>query len=348
MRIVRFLAAAIAAAFLFSAPTTAAGVVEVRPEAAATTTPTVRALRWQAIADEAITRFRAADSTASTAFALAYTAQAIAWRDGWTDYRVVAYLDRIYARANPDGGYGLGYAYDVFGDGTVNPASTTYTVTNVGHVGPVLLAGYEAGAVPRAKVKTLVDLTMSTARINTEQGHCVAYSRDPDDAKPGLCVHNVNAGAAWFLQEANAAGVGATGLAQLVTDITRREVYSYLPGTYWWRYADTRSMNDADHNSYSAESMYRLAYPIGREVSWQMMNTAYADNDGAPLVHMRLTALPAGPGAWSPTEPGVTWWCTLGDQWFPEAEAAVDRWAGNTTRLAQVAYYAGRAAQVCG
>ncbi|MBK8076059.1 MAG: hypothetical protein IPK24_10920 [Kineosporiaceae bacterium] len=37
------------------------------------------------------------------------------------------------------GGYGLGTAWDAFGDGTRNPASTTYTVTTAGHVGWVLL-----------------------------------------------------------------------------------------------------------------------------------------------------------------------------------------------------------------
>lgn len=309
-----------------------------------------RQAEWSALAERAIAKFAAVDHGGEQAFGYAYTLGAIAKLHGWDDPRVITYLTKLYSLANPDGGYGLGFAYDQNGDGSVNPATTSYTVTMAGHVGPVLLEGYQAGAVPLDKVKILVQLIMSTGRIDRSTGRCIAYSRAAADAVEPHCVHNVSAGAGAFLAAALAAGVGVSGQARMILEITRREVYSYDPNLMWWHYRDTPSWNDVDHNSYDAESMYELAPWIGREAAWNHMTRSSfpeipgVDTDADPIAHMRLTSLPARPGAPD--------WCALGDQWIGEANAFLDDpapvvggFAG--TRPAQVAYYAAKAAQAC-
>jgi hypothetical protein len=262
------------------------------------------------------------------------------WQHTWTQ----TYLRTVYNLANPDGGWGLSEPYDAFGDGTLNPASTTYTVTVADHVGPVLLAGFKAGAVPWAKVQSVVDLLMSTPRIPVERGQCIAYSRAEADARPGYEVHNVSAGAAWFLHECAAAGFGATGLHRLVTDVTVHQVQAYRPEATWWPYIADGPNQDADHNAYSAEAMYRLAYWVGREVVYHHLTTAYSDNACAPVAHMRLVSLPAlGPATMSRTQPGVTLWAELGDRWLPEIDAWIAAPPSPTgMRLAQAAYFCGR------
>jgi hypothetical protein len=306
-----------------------------------------RAEAWRAIAQRALDRVDVLTATGvHRSFTLAYATQATVWLspDGWNDPAALAYLDRVYATALPDGGYGLGYAYDAHGDGTTNPASTSYVVSLAGHVGPVLLDGYRAGRVPRPKVQAVFDLVATAPRIDTAAGRCIAYSRSANDAKAGLCVHNVNAGAAWFLMEAGKDGFAVPWW--LVQGIVKRELSAYNASTRFWPYRDNMAPapQDADHNSYTVESMYHLAYPVGYSAAYVAM---YAEPDADPqtaLVGMRLAGLPPAPTAMSGT---TTVWCLLGDTWLNEADAyATANW-GDAVRLAQVAYYSARAARAC-
>lgn len=318
-----------------------------------TLTSTERADAWRALAQSALDRYEVIAGSAETAHAVAFSAQAHAWLspDGWADTTALARLDQVRGMRNPDGGWGLPTGYDFAADGSVNPPNTTYTVTLSDHVGPVLVDAYRHGAASKDEVKAVVDLLMSTPRIqnaNSAYGQCVAYSRSPNDQQPGHAVHNVNASVGRFLTDVNAAGVGAGGLAKLVVDITRREVFAYQPlidgRQAWWRYMDTRTLNDADHNSFAGESMYYLCYPVGREAVYQHMATAWADNAQAPLAHLRLVALPGGPGSWAAD--GVTpLWQVMGDRWLPEAAAYVA--AANSRQAAQAAYYCARNARAC-
>lgn len=339
----RALATAVVTAFV------AVVVVPSPPVQAAT-----RAEQWRARAETALARFEQVKTSSETPHALAYAAQVYAWLSpqGWQDPTARAYLAQVRAERNPDGGYGLGFAYDFGSDGTVNPANTTYSVTIADHVGPTILDAYRAGVVDRSEVKTLVDLLMSTPRIvnaNSPYGQCVAYSRSQNDNLAWACIHNVSAGVARFLVDANAAGVGAGGLQKLVVDISRREIFAYLPVAddgrqAWWRYGDSRALNDADHNAYSAESVYYLAYHIGREAAYQHMVTRWQDNSAAPLAHMRLVALPGGPGSMS-ADGSTTLWCVLGDQWLGEFDQFVQSAAAR--QAAQAAYFAARNARAC-
>jgi hypothetical protein len=180
------------------------------PQRAAGQADPTRADNWRTIAQRALTQLQVLDTGGTqSAHTLAFAAQTTAWLSpaGWTDPAATAYLTRLYATQNPDGGYGLGYAYDAHGDGTMNYATTTYIVSLAGHVGPPLLDGMRAGVVPRAKVQVIFDLIATAPRIDTSAGRCIAYSRHgTNDAKPGLCVHNVNAGAAAFMLDAGRDG----------------------------------------------------------------------------------------------------------------------------------------------
>jgi len=338
------LAGLLAATLLYSAPAAAS-----------------RSTEWSSRAEAAIADFAAIDAAnpVNNVNAYAYMAAAIARLHGWSDPRVADYLNDVYALVNPDGGYGLNFAYDALANGTTNPADTSYLITVADHVGQPLIEGYKAGVVPYAKVKSLVDLVMAWPQINynTAYGKCLAYSRHANDNVVYGCVHNADVAAARFLYDASNAGVGATGLNKLVVDITRRETFAYIPGpitvygvsyTAWWRFMDTTSMSDTDHNSYIAYALYPLVVPITAEVAVNHMNNALADNSMAPVAHLRLTGLPARPGAMHPTEP-TTWWCVLGDQWLPELDAytAAAVTAGDGRRLAQVAYYAAANSLAC-
>lgn len=298
-----------------------------------------RAEQWRAIAQRAFDRFDVLDAGGTLrAMTLAHAAQVAAWLSpsGWQDPAAQAYLDRLYATRNPDGGWGLGFAYDAHNDGSTNAANTTYTVTLAGHVGPVLLDAWRAGVVPLADLQTVFQLVATAPRIDTAAGRCIAYSRDPDDARAGYCVHNVNAGAAWFLWEAGNAGVAPIPW-WLVSGITRRtasaqSLESGRLGPY--RDASATTPDDPDHASYTAESMLTLAPPVGYVSGYHLMG-----DTGYPVSHMLLTAAPRAPGGAD--------WCVLGDRWLSEADAWVTASWSDAGRLAQAAYYATRAARAC-
>jgi hypothetical protein len=334
------LAAVLTAAFLCPPPATAAD----------------RGDEWRALATRALATFERTDNVGDggtggqkvMSYGLAY--EASGRLRGFDDVRTRRYLVKILSMKNPDGGYGLPFAYDVLGDGTVNPATTTYTVTLADHVGSPLLAGYLAGAVPRAEVQNIVNLIMSTPRIDTDRGQCIAYSRHPNDSVPYACVHNVSAGAARFLLEAQSAGIGRSGLAALVEGVTRRETYAYLPASKNWRYADTQVMSDPDHQSYEAWSMYFLAPPVANNVVYYLMNTSFAAEWGAQqssVIHARLTALPPALGGIAAPAASADRWCVLGDRWLPEVEAYVGA-LPNIDAAAQIAQLTAKAADACG
>lgn len=328
-RIVACLTSAVAAAaVLFPAPASAS----------------TRGDAWHLRAVTAHKLFR--DGGSERVYAYAAMAEASGRLYGWTHSYTSMYLGEVYARRNPDGGWGIGEAYDAFNDGSTNPADTTYAVTLADHVGPTLLAGYQAGVVARADVQGIVDMLMTMPRVPVAQGQCVAYSTQAADAQPGYCVHNVNAGVAYFLGRAAAAGVTAPGGEQLAADITVQEVAAYQPAPVaWWPYLDgSPTLQDADHEAYSAQSMHALAEPVGSEAATEVMTHAYPDQDTSPLAHMRLTSTPG------------TGWCELGDQWLQEASDYIlppqtSPWfrppPPPALRLAQAAMFSARAAEAC-
>lgn len=333
------------AAFTAAAMILAAPIPSVEPSTEPSA-PVVsaRAQQWRDMAVQALAAYE--QSTSPTTFrALAFGAEldAVYRLYGWDDPRIPGIISRILAERNPDGGWGIDMPRDQFNDGSTNPATTTYTVTNTAHVGGPLLEAYKAGKVAREPIQTIVNLTMSTSRINTATGQCVAYSRAVADVGPAYCVHNVNAHVAFWLTLANEAGVGARGLQTLVVGITRREVTAYNETSASWSYRDTQTPADPDHNAFEATSVQALAYPVGREAAYAVMSKDWGTDDGA-RGHMSLVSLPGGPGSQSGD---TTLWCVMGDRWLAESQAYLDASAGDPMRLIQVAAGAAKNALAC-
>lgn len=306
-----------------------------------------RAEQWRAVAEQALTAYEACSAPASfQAFTWSQALIATATLYGWDDPRVQLLIDAIMGVRNPDGGWGLNATRDQYGDGSVNPANTSYTVTMAGHVGPAFLSAFQAGKLKTTvadndlePLKRITQLLMGTARSTTSAGVGVSYSRSANDTGKPL-IHNVSAGVGAYLTTAAAAGFGQSGLQSLVVDITRREVAAYSRAWYGWAYQDGQtSVQDPDHGAYSAASMYGLCYPVGREAVYINLVTAAVNDDGR-RGHMALVSLPGGP-----TRPGSmaidgstsTLWASMGDQWIPDSVAYVTSAAGDAMRLAQAA-----------
>lgn len=307
-----------------------------------------RAQRWGAIADDALARFEQCTVGPTwRAFVYSHALLAVGRRAGWDDPRIPGLLQNIMAARNPDGGWGIGVAWDAFGDGTANPANTTYTVTLAGHVGPALLEAWENGVAMEAEpLQTITKLLVSgTARNTSSAGTCVAYSRAASDAS--YCVHNVNAGVAGYLTRANAAGFGRTGLQSLVVDITRYEVTKYRTDWDGWPYSDGGgAVQDRDHGAYNASSLYFLAYPVGREGVYAVLN-APSTNDKDRRGHLQLVATPGGPGSQGVLDPTTTLWAEMGDRWLAEAASYVASMNGQPNELSQAAAWAAANAAAC-
>lgn len=304
-------------------------------EAASMTMPQ-RAAAWREIAVRAIHRYYAIEGeTTQKAMSLAYAAQTYAWLNDWSSPTANSYLSRLYALRNPDGGWGLNAPYDAHGNGTVNPANTTYTVSVAGHVGPVLLDAYMAGRVPRADVQTCMDLLTTCPRIDTSLGRGLAYSRNKNDALPGLLVHNVSAGAGDFLYQCGLRGFPMVWW--LIAGIARRTAGSYtLNSGRFTAYRDNMhpTPDDPDHASYTAESMISLAPTVGYYSGYYLMTNDF-DHPGTPVLHARLTGAP-------PVACGESW-LELGDRWLEQVDTCVTESWDDSGRLSQVAYYATRA-----
>ncbi len=306
---------------------------------------TERSEAWETLARRAVSLWQALPiASQNTAFSLGYMIQARAWLDGWGNPDTDGYLARLYGLANPDGGYGLNRIYDAHGNGTNNPANTTYLVTITDHVGTTFINGYLAGKVAASRVQRFVDLIGTAPRIDNADGRMVAYSMNAQDAQVGLGVHNVNAGCGAFLMRAGAAGFAVPWY--LVQGIIKRSMAAYNASGRFWPYRDNMApaAQDNDHNSYTAESMYELAPAVGYSAAYKAMVTPPDGHPNTPITYARLTGLPSMPTARS-AYGTTTIWCELGDQWIP----TVDAWAtandDQPNRLAQVAYYGARAAR---
>jgi hypothetical protein len=245
--------------------------------------PTVTAASWAQRADQAIEAAESSDPGPS-AFQAAWLASAIAHRKGWEDPQALHYLHEALSQQQPSGGYGLPYAWDAFSDGTVNPASTTYTVS-LWQVGDVALEAYQAGAVPESAVSSILDALFAQPRIKTAAGYAVAYSNAMGDVKRGYVTHNVNAAAALLAYKITKAGIyghhSPAVSADFVRVLVREEEATYVASSHDWRYADYRTRaNDASHNAVDITAMMTLSPGIGRSaVKWTMTH-ALADPTG--------------------------------------------------------------------
>lgn len=224
------------------------------------------------LVDDAVADFHRLDNGKLGAHPYAWMAETIAIRNGWDDPRVKTYLRKVYRQQNPDGGYGLNAAWDAFGDGTVNPANTTYAITLTDHVGPVFLNGYKAGVVPRWRVKQIVRM-VERFPLADDGGTCVSYSTTPQDSR--WCVGNINASAAHFLWRADAAGFKVD--LSRVPGIVAENRATLIDGE-WWPYSSGETWRqDWYHNVTMVEASLDLDPTLGRKTLRAMRRATVKD-----------------------------------------------------------------------
>lgn len=285
---------------------------------------------WEQIASDHLDDFvteHEDDAVAAQAFAQSFYASGVV--NGWDHATTERLLDAVYRSQNPDNGYGLGETNDSYNNDEVNPRDTTYLVTTAFHVGIPLLDGHEAHVVPDSRVQEIVDLT---AEVPLRDG-CVPYSlHDNDLDEP--CVHNVNAGVAWFLTEAEDAGFGHPKLVDQRARVTSRLVSEYLPDEHNWPYRDESDrMSDPGHTHVKLTAVRHLVPAI-----WEHAAPAFIDVDPFQVerrdVLGYLRALPYG-------------LCDEARQWRDRASDTV---GGDTSarRVASLAASAARIHEDCG
>lgn len=285
---------------------------------------------WSQRADVTIDRAIAADTGTGSPFAYSWLASAIAQRHGWDDSRAMHYLQLALDQQHPSGGYGKPDAWDAFGDGTLNAASTDYTVTAY-QVGEVVLEAYKAGKVPYTDVTDIMRSVVNTPRIPVSPGIGVAYSNNPNDVKPGYMVHNVNQTTAMLFADAQRAGVlwSQSQISSWISKINQQELATYVPNLYGWPYrtGGSQKVQDADHNALGVAMLLTLDPAKGLPA----LQYAMSHDLGAPIAHAYL-------GRYS---------CSSSVRWFGEYDAAIAGTYSTFSWLSEFARYAALTATAC-
>lgn len=261
--------------------------------------------QWGTYADAQITKALASDPGNNRAYADASLAYAVSIRSplGWDDPAAEHYLKAALDQPNP---WGLNYAWDAFGDHTVNPASTTYSITLV-QVGEVVLDAYRHGHAAYTDVTDIERRIVNLPRIpSIKGGLMVAYSNSPNDAKPGYGVHNVNQAIGMFLWEIQHAGIlwSDSQVKGWIAAIYVTERAAYQPKVFGWAYrtGGSQAVQDPGHNGVGALwGMIFNPSSVGYPVTHNLMETDYGWAKSAAL-HATLAAQD----------------CSESRQWFPE------------------------------
>jgi hypothetical protein len=154
-------------------------------------------------------------------------------------------------------GYGLGYAWDAFQDGTVNDKTTNYSVTITEHMLP-LIYGYENKVVSKARILHMVEAYKKFPLADTHSnGDCIAYSDHRNDIVG--CVHNTNISCAKFIERIKRLGMADKELKKQQKRIIQREITSFIIKDTSYYYWDKDSiLCDQNHLASSALQMYDL------------------------------------------------------------------------------------------
>jgi hypothetical protein len=201
-------------------------------------------------------------------------------RYGWSDPAVVSLVKHLLDLRKPDGGWGLETAWDAFQDGTVNPSTTTYTVSTAGHAGPALLAAWQHKLVTDADLRAAVDSLLSTPRMNIAGGTCLAYSKSEYDNT--WCVVNVNLGAAaWLKQVREVTGWSIPLLDDIVAQVTAADRYLLNADTGYWSYSDLPTQlnkpQDPAHQGYTLQSLLVLEPAFGESATLTFLSNPWWD-----------------------------------------------------------------------
>ena len=217
-----------------------------------------------------------------------YAAYTTAILFGWDDKRTQLRLEEAYFIIDEQG-YGLGYSWDAFQDGTINDEFTNYTVTMADHVGYPFIMGYLSGAVPRIRLEHLVDKLLNVPYADS-LNNCFAYSDNLNDVVG--CVHNVNMGVGLFLERIRNLDFVEYDYDTQINSIIEREIGSYIPEVKNFRYWEGSSkLTDQNHLSYQAWCMMKMQNDSLRVIAEELIDdiTFNRDTTVSSLIgHLRI------------------------------------------------------------
>ncbi|HWL84824.1 MAG TPA: hypothetical protein VNO21_03435 [Polyangiaceae bacterium] len=192
--------------------TNADAIVREKPQA------TISTSRWDDISDNAFAEAAAAETRLESAGAVVQTVwlAQMAWyggrKFGWTSADATARMKKLLGRRLSSNGWGSGEAW-VDGSGKVlRAAGTTYAITTAWHAGRVLLAAYDAGALPSSYLVGAANALLNFPRVPGSASRCIAYSSAGYDQTHTGCVYNVEATSAWFLWAVEKRGLISSGV----------------------------------------------------------------------------------------------------------------------------------------
>jgi hypothetical protein len=213
--------------------------------------------------------------------------------DGWKSKKTKVYLKKLFSSIDSFG-FGLGYEWDAFQDGTINSSKTNYTITITEHVGPIVIEAYKNNVVSKKRVHQLLEAFKKIPLADTFKiGKCIAYSDNMND-KVG-CVHNVNISGAYFISLLVSAITVDSSLIKLKNDIIERELNLYIKKDSSYVYWDgSPTTCDQNHLSYQAWCMNRINDVRTQEISNEIIKKIelnFDNNLQALIGQVRLASI---------------------------------------------------------
>lgn len=283
---------------------------------------------WADRADRHLTRALELDNGAQRPDFYSRLAQGLATRsaDGWSDPQALQYLDKVVAAQHSDGGFGIGYAWDAYSDGTENPADTAYTVTMATHVGDLMMSAYPEGLIEHGAMQQMID-KLESIPATAGQPDCMAYSDNPNDHFAGACIHNVNAAAAVFLLKASDLGFDVD--EERAARMLMSEVAALKGGQWLYQTGNPLKPNDPDHGAYQLKSVNEILPELTQPIISDQMSRPLGTRSAE--AHTVLAQLA----------------CADSMQWLAEHDARAVRFADNADRMAYLGWEAANAAAAC-
>ncbi|MEN8145315.1 MAG: hypothetical protein ABFS14_10235 [Gemmatimonadota bacterium] len=175
-------------------------------------------------------------------------------------------LDRLEEMTVRPGvpGWGLSYAWDAFGDGSVNPQETIYSYTTAAAALTFLDAFEVLGDVKYLDRAAEAEQTLRTATCCWEDGPNAAiwYSDQPADSDSSLVVHNVSALSLGVMSRLRASGVDIDGdLAEKLATFLRSQqgepwdAPSHADSSNWPYSVAGKRANDLLHETFIIEGL---------------------------------------------------------------------------------------------
>jgi hypothetical protein len=184
---------------------------------------------------------------------------------GYKSKEAKYYLNRCEAKIDSFG-YGQGYEWDAFQDGTMNDKNTNYSITLTEHMLP-LIYGYKKKAVKKSRIVHMVEAFKKFPLADTlKNGDCIAYSDHPNDIVG--CVHNTNISCAKFIERIKKIGLADKKLKLLQERIIQREISAFIEkDTSFYYWDKDKILCDQNHLSSTALQMYDIPDPKAKKIA---------------------------------------------------------------------------------